>query len=234
MSVAVKASQASRSATARKLYRILIADDHWVVRRGLRDVLAGQPGIEVCAEASTGTETINSARRAKPNLVILDLTMPEMNGLQAARIIREESPETDIMILSMHFSEELAREVLRTGAMAYVLKSDADRELLAAVDHVRNHQPFFTGQLTASMMQRFMEGANPAGAFGAAGVSLSPRELEILQLLAEGKSNKQAAVALNISTRTVESHRHRIMRKMEFESFSDLVRFAVRNNLVEL
>jgi len=133
----------------------------------------------------------------------------------------------------MHFSEDLAREVLRAGAVGYVLKSDAERELLAAVDHIRHRQPFFTGQLTASMMQNFVEGA-VAGPAAARGAVLSARELEVLQLLANGHSNKQVAAALNVSTRTVESHRNHIMRKMEFGSFSELVRFAVRNNLVEL
>lgn len=232
MTVATKAAQSGRAASNPKPYRILIADDHAVVRRGIRDLLADQPGIEVCGEVATGPETIDAIRKVKPNLVILDLTMPEMTGLEAARVIREESPDTDVMILSMHFSPDLAREVLLAGAMAYVLKSDADRELLAAVDHVRHHQPFFTGQLTASMMQIFLDGQDPDAASGPA--TLSPRQIEILQLLAEGSSNKQIAGALSISIRTVESHRHHIMRRMQFESFSHLVRFAVRNNLVEV
>ncbi len=230
MTVATKQAQASYPPVAHKPYRILLADDHSVVRQGLRHLLTNQPGIEVCGEAATGAETIQCVKKLQPSLVILDLTMPEMNGLDATRAIREESPGTDVMILSMHFSEDLAREVLRAGAMAYVLKSDADRELLSAVDHVRHHQRFFTGQLTASMMEMFLDGTNPRAAQGP---TLSPREIEILQLLADGNSNKQVAAALNISTRTVESHRHHIMRKMEFESFSKLVRFAVRNNLVE-
>lgn len=228
-----KSPQASSSANGSKPYRILIADDHSIVRRGLRDLLNGQPGLEICGEATTGTETIEAVRRLKPNLVILDLTMPEMNGLEAARIMREESPDIDVMILSMHFSEELAREVLHSGAMAYVLKSDADRELLAAVDHVRHHQLFFTGPLTATMMQTFMDGGK-GGFVSASRGNLSSRELQVLQLLAEGKSNKQVAAALNVSTRTIESHRHRVMHKMQFGSFSELVRFAVRNNLVGL
>lgn len=202
------------------------------MRLGLRNLLTDQPGIEICGEVSTGSEALNVVRRMKPNLVILDLTMPEMNGLEVARAVREECPDTDVMILSVHFTEELAREVLRAGVMAYVLKSDTDRELLAAVDHVRNRQPFFTGQLAASMLQTFVDGTDLKGV--SVGSTLSARELEVLQLLAEGKANKQTAAALGISTRTVESHRHRIMKKMEFDSFSALVRFAVRNNLVEL
>lgn len=231
MTPSTKTAQITAPAPAPKPYRILIADDHAIVRRGLRSLLTDQPGIEVCGEATTGTETVNCVRRIRPNLVILDLTMPEINGLEAARSIREECPETEVMILSMHFSEDLAREVLRAGAMAYVLKSDADRELLAAVDHIRNRQPFFTGKLASSMMQLFVDGSEGTPN---AGAILSPRELEVLQLLAEGKSNKQTAATLNVSTRTVESHRHRIMRKMQFDSFSALVRFAVRNRLVEL
>jgi DNA-binding NarL/FixJ family response regulator len=195
------------------------------------------PGVEVCSEATTGTETVQLVREAKPNLVILDLTMPELNGLEAARAIREESPETDVLVLSMHFSEELAREVLRAGAMAYVLKSDADKDLLAAADHVRQRQPFFTGQLPATMMHSFMGGVHvtdgPNGNGKRNGITLTRREVEILQLLAEGKGNKQVAPALKLSTRTVESHRNHIMRKMGFGSFSDLVRFAIRNSLIE-
>lgn len=232
MTVATKAAQAGRASTSSKPYRVFIADDHAIVRRGIRSLLTDQPQIEICGEASTGTEAIDSIQKMKPDLVVLDVVMPELSGLEAARIIREESPETDVMILSMHFSAELAREVLLAGAMAYVLKSDLDRELLAAVDHVRHHQRFFTAQLTASMMEIFLGGQNPDAATGP-GAILSPRQLEILQFLAEGNSNKQIAGALNISIRTVESHRHHIMRKMEFRSFSELVRFAVRNNLVE-
>jgi DNA-binding NarL/FixJ family response regulator len=216
-----------------KPYRILIADDHPVVRLGLRTLLASQTGLDVCCEATTGPEAVKLVKKAKPDLVIMDLTLPEMNGLDAAHAIREESPETDVLILSMHFSEELAREALRAGAMGYVLKSDADSDLLAAVDHVRHKQPFFTGQLAASMMQTFVNGLPLTETKGQKGVTLTPREVEVLQALAEGNSNKRVASALNISTRTVESHRNHIMRKMGFASFSEMVRFAVRNNLVE-
>lgn len=233
MAGATKDSRRSNTATGSKPYRILIADDHSVFRRGMRSLLEQQPGLEVCGESATGTGTIEAVRQMRPNLVILDLMMPDMNGLEAARVMREESPGTEVMIVSAHLSEELAREVLLAGAKAYVLKSDAERDVLAAVDHVRHHQSFFTGQLTASMTQMFMEGGN-GGSVATEGGALSPRELQVLQLLADGKSNKQAAAALNISARTVESHRQRIMHKMQFGSFSELVRFAVRNNLVEL
>ena len=212
-------------------YRILISDDHSVVRRGLRALLASQPSIEVCSEASDGIETIEHVKKHKPNLVILDLTMPVMTGLEVAKTIRQQWPETDVMVLSMHFSDELAREVLRTGALAYVLKSDADKDLLAAVDNVRHHQPFFTGRLAASMMQQFANGAKDK--LDDTGSTLTRRESEVLRLLADGQSNKQAAAVLGVSPRTVESHRDHIMRKMGFSNFSELVRFAIRNTLID-
>jgi DNA-binding NarL/FixJ family response regulator len=223
---------------AAKPYRILVADDHAVVRRGLRALLEAQPGLEVCSEASTGAETLEHVRKVRPDMVVLDLTMPEMNGLDVTRAVREESPSTAIVVLTMHFSEELAREVLRAGALAYVLKSDADSELLAAIDHVRHNQPFFTSALAISMAHAFVHGpgdsSGPTSERPLPGSPLTNREVEVIQLLAEGKSNKEAAVELGVSTRTVESHRNHIMHKMNFRSFSELVRFAVRNNLVEL
>ncbi len=221
---------------AKQPYRILIADDHAIVRRGLRALLASQPGIEVCCEASSGAEALDHLKKEKPDLMVLDLTMPEMNGLEVARVAKEESPTTDILVLSMHFSEEIAREVLRCGAIGYVLKSDADTELLAAVDHARHRQPFFTGQLAISMAESFMQ-APPDPEVPITkeleGTPLTGREIQVIQLLADGKSNKQVADALGVSTRTVESHRNHIMRKMNFTSFSDLIRFAVRTNLIQ-
>src|ERR1700685_3259104 len=129
---------------ATKPYRVVVADDHAVVRRGVRALLEMQPGIEIAAEVTNGSEALNLVRKLKPDLVVLDLTMPDMNGLEVARAIKEESIATDLLVLTMHFSEEVVREALRCGAMAYVLKSDADTDLLAAVDHVRHRLPFFT------------------------------------------------------------------------------------------
>ncbi len=219
-----------------KPYRVLVVDDHPVVRRGIRAILETQPGIEVWGEASTGREALELVKAAKPELVLVDLTMPEMNGLEVTAAIREQSPETAVLVLSMHFSEELAREVLRCGALGYLLKSDADEELLAAVDHARRHQPFFTTKLATSMAQSFMAG-RPGEVIldenGQPTSALTEREIQVVQLLAEGKSNKEVAAALGVSTRTVESHRNHIMHKMSFTSFSDLIRFAVRSNLVE-
>jgi DNA-binding NarL/FixJ family response regulator len=231
------AARAEPSAAAAKSYRVVIADDHAVVRHGLRVLLESQPGIQVCWEASTGMEALEYVAKEKPDLLVLDLTMPEMNGLEVVSAAREESPSTDVLVLTMHFSEELAREVLRCGALGYVLKSDADNELLAAVDHVRHHQPFFTNRLAISMAQSYVRRPGDPTATGEDGAipnsPLTPREVEVVQLLAGGKSNKEVASTLGVSTRTVESHRNHIMHKMSFGSFSELVRFAIRNNLVE-
>jgi DNA-binding NarL/FixJ family response regulator len=218
-----------------KPYRVQIADDHFVVRYGLRLLLEAQPGIEVAWETTTGPETIECVKREKPDLLILDLTLPEKNGLDVLKEARIVAPETDVMILTMHFSEELAKDVLRNGALAYVLKSDVDADLLAAVDCVRHRQPFFTGRLTISMVNSFVRvaGENGPGDKAVAETGLTARETEVIQLLAEGKSNKEVAVALKVSTRTIESHRNHIMHKMSFASFSDLVRYAIRNKLVQ-
>ncbi|MGA8142940.1 MAG: response regulator transcription factor [Candidatus Acidiferrales bacterium] len=217
-----------------KSYKVLVVDDHSLLRNGLRTLLETQSGVEVCGEASNGLEAIDQVKKVKPDLVVLDLTMPEMNGLDAARAIREIAPQTEILVLSMHFSEEIAREVLRTGARGYMLKSDANAELLAAVHRVRRGEQYFTTRLAATMAQSFVqEKAEGSDEAPLAGTPLTPREVEIVQLLAEGKSNKEAAAALGVSTRTVESHRNHIMHKMNFESFSDLVKFAIRKSLVE-
>ena len=228
---------AKSSGAASKSYRVVVADDHAIVRRGVRSLLEMQPGIEVAAEATNGLEALNLVRKLKPDLVVLDLTMPEMNGLELARAIREENKTTDMLVLTMHFSEEVAREALRCGAMAYVLKSDADNDLLAAVDHVRHKQPFFTGLLASSMAENFVnvpeDAENPPVEKTEGGVTLTHREIDVITLLAQGKSNKEAASALGVSARTVESHRNHIMRKMNFSSFSEMIRFAIRNKIVD-
>lgn len=213
-------------------YRILVADDHAIVRRGVRDLLESQPGIQVPWEASNGAEAVELIKSHQPDLVVLDLTMPDIGGLDVLTHGKQASPSTEFLVLSMHFSEEIAREVLRCGAIGYVLKTDADSELLAAVDRIRRHQPFFTTSLAISMARNFVDG-HAGIARGDDGIRLTERELEVIQLLASGRSNKEAAADLGISPRTIESHRSRIMRRLELHSFSDLVRFAVRERLVE-
>lgn len=225
---------AATPTSPRKSYRILLVDDHSIVRRGLRSLLESQSGLEVCGEAANGVEAVEHVIKDRPDLVVLDLTMPEKNGLEVARLIREESPATHVLILTMHFSEEVAREVLRCGARGYILKSDADVELLAAVRHIQQNKPFFTGKLAATMAESFVRDTDESGdSWGNEESPLSAREMEVVYLLASGKSNKEVAALINVSTRTVESHRNHIMRKMDFHSFSDLIRFAIRNDLIQ-
>ena len=217
-----------------KSYRILIVDDHSIVRRGLRLLLESQHDLKVCAEAADGSEAMRQVIIEHPDLVVLDLTMPERNGLEVARLIREQSPCISILILTMHFSEEIAREVVRCGARGYILKSDADIELLTAVRHIQQNKPFYTSTLAAEMAESFVCGKGKAGEHAGSDESkLTNREIKIVQLLADGMSNKEIAIKIGVSTRTVEAHRNHVMHKMKFQSVSDLIRFALRNNLVE-
>jgi DNA-binding NarL/FixJ family response regulator len=225
---------ANQTPTA-KPYRVQIADDHVVVRRGIRAILEMEPGLEITSESSTGIETIAHVRKHRPDLVLLDLTMPEQNGLEVAAVLRDESPETQIIILTMHFSEAVAREALRYGALGYMLKSDADTDLINAVRHVRHNRTFFTGCLAHKMIENFIEGPPSNGDERPAPGSeypLTDREIEILRMLSAGESNKKVATALGVSTRTIESHRNHIMHKMRFTNYSDMIRFAIRAGLI--
>ena len=230
-------NESGRGTVVSGTYRILIADDHPVVRHGVRALLESQPGIEVCGEAVNGTEAVEFVKNSRPNLVVLDVEMPKMHVLEVIGAIREASPETEVLVFTIHFSEELARGVLAAGAIGYVLKTDADSELLSALDHVRHHRPFFTSKLDATMSQDFIRHqtarARTARQMVATSSPLTPREIEVVRLLANGKSNRETAAKLEVSTRTVESHRDHIMQKLDFSSFSQLVRFAVRTKLVE-
>jgi DNA-binding NarL/FixJ family response regulator len=216
-----------------KPVRILVADDHDVVRQGLRALLETQKSWQVCAEAATGREAVERARREKPDVVVLDITMPELNGLEAARQILQALPHTEIVILTMHESEEMARQVLAVGVHGYVLKSDAARELVAAVEALAEHKPYFTTRVS----QMVLEGYLKSEASGPAALPrfrrLTAREREVVQLLAEGKSNKEVAARLGISVKTAETHRGNIMRKLNLHSVAELVHYAVRNQIVQ-
>lgn len=214
-----------------KQTRILIADDHEVVRRGLRALLEMRPDWEVCGEAVTGRQAVEEVRRLAPDIVIMDISMPEMNGLEATRQISKMSLKTQTLILSVHDSEQLAHEALEAGARGYVLKSDAGRELLDAVEALCQHKPFFTARVSEMVLEGYLKGG--AEINKEALNPLTAREREIVQLLAEGKSNKEIADLLEISVKTVETHRSHIMSKLNLHSLSDLVRYAVRNQLVQ-
>jgi DNA-binding NarL/FixJ family response regulator len=212
--------------------KIVIADDHDVVRRGLKSLLSDVPGWEVCAEANNGRQALDKVRQHKPNVAVMDVTMPELNGLEATRQIRKQFPDTEVLVLTMHESEQIAHEVLKAGARGYILKSDAGRDLVKAVEAVSKKQAFFTTRVTQMVSESNLREGLGAVEAGDIGSRLTPREREIVQLLAEGKSNKEVASALNISVKTVETHRTNIMRKLRFHSVGELVRYAVRNNIV--
>jgi DNA-binding NarL/FixJ family response regulator len=212
--------------------RILVVDDHAVVRRGVRSLLESHEGWEVCGEATTGRDAVEQSRTLRPDVVVMDLSLPELNGLDATRQILKDGPGIEVLVLTMHHSEELARDVLRAGARGYILKSDADENLIAAVDTLRQHKPFLTSAVTGFVLDDFVRrGDGGQAEFSPVGVT--SREREIIQLLAEGRSNKEAAVTLGISVKTIEAHRSNIMRKLRLRTISDLVRYAIRNQIVQ-
>jgi|HubBroStandDraft_6_1064221.scaffolds.fasta_scaffold51505_2 DNA-binding NarL/FixJ family response regulator len=221
--------------TGTRPVKVLLADDHPVVRRGLSALLAADNGFRVVGEAADGAETLRLVDELKPEIVVLDISMPEYNGLDVTRKLRRESPDVKVVVLTMHFAEEVARECLRAGARAYVLKSDADEDLLEAVRAVRDDRPFFTPRIKDMFYlgPRSCAPGAPRDAQGEIPIErLTQREQEIVKMLCEGLSNKEVASQVGISTRTVESHRNNIMHKLQIGAFSDLVRYAVRHKVV--
>ena len=216
-----------------KTLRILVADDHDLMRRGIKALLQSHAGWEVCGEAHTGREAVTKAEELKPDIVILDISMPDLNGVDAAKRIRKSSPDTEVLILSVHYSDQLIRDILEAGVRGYIVKSDSDRDLIIAVETLANHKPFFTPRATEVMLTNFNEGKTRAEPPETMRDRLTSREREIVQLLAEGKSSKEVASSLNISVKTAETHRANIMRKLQLHTVSELVRYAVRNQIIE-
>lgn len=214
-----------------KTARILIADDHGLLRRGLRAALADSPHLIVEAEAEDGRTAVELALKLKPDIAILDVSMPQLNGLDAARAIAAGSPETRVLVLTAHESERLVREVLRAGARGYLLKSDAASELIPAIEALLADRSYFTSTVAQAVLEGYLK--NDADEDPDAGGALSPREREIVQLLAEGKSSKEIARVLSIAVNTADTHRGNIMRKMGFESVSDVVRYAIKNKMID-
>ena len=212
-----------------KKARILLADDHEIVRRGLRNLIEDRPEWTICCEAADGREAVAEAMQAKPDIVVMDIAMPRMNGLEAARRIVDKLPRTEVLILTMHESKQLIQDVLKSGARGYILKSDAGKELIAGIEALLDHKPFFSHKVSEVVLEGFLKGTGAEAGHD----ELTPREREIVQLLAEGKSNKETAYVLVISVKTVEAHRANLMRKMGFGSLSDLVRYAVREKMIE-
>ena len=215
--------------------RLLVADDHDVVRRGVRTLLEEQPGWEVAAEAADGREAVEKAKLFQPDVTILDLSMPELNGLEAAREILK-SVQTKVLILTMYDSDPLIRQTLEAGARGYLLKSDAGRDLVSAVDALRRNKTFFTPKVAQMVLEGYLgrpSKENEDDSHRKNGLRLTARQKQILQLLAEGKSSKEVAVALNISVKTAETHRANIMRRLDCHSVTELVRYAIRNHIIE-
>ncbi len=208
--------------------RILIADDHGIVRGGLRLLLDRQPDLDVVGEAADGAEAVQLALTLRPDLAILDVSMPKLTGLQAAREIKAHAPEIDVLVLSMHDDERYVFEALKAGASGYVLKREADQDLVDAVRSIGRGEPFLTNAATETLVREWMadETTGPRE-------PLSPREQEVLKLIAEAHTNRQIGEILHLSEKTVESHRGNILRKLGMRDRVELVRYAIRRGLVE-
>jgi DNA-binding NarL/FixJ family response regulator len=214
------------------MVRILLADDHDVVRRGLKALLQERADWEICGEAVSGREAVDLAREIQPEIAIVDLMMPDLNGLEATRQIRKVSDRTQVLIFTMHQNESLVHDVLEAGARGYLLKSDAERHIVAAVETLLRRQPYFSAQVSETVLEGFLRSGRQTND-GAAVPRLTPREREVIQLLAEGHRNRKIAQRLGISVKTVETHRTTLMRKIGVKSIVELVRYAVRNHLTE-
>lgn len=211
----------------KKRIRILLADDHKMVRQGFKLILGSQDDMEVVGEAGNGREAVEKVLLLKPDVVIMDVTMPELNGIEATRRIRDSASNSHVLALSVHRDAVYVREIVRAGAQGYILKESADTELLAAVRAVAEGNSYLSPEVAGAVLTDYRRHAvNPLDL-------LTPREREILQLIAEGKTNKDMAGYLNLSVYTIDGHRTRIMEKLGLHSIGELVRFAVRNGLVE-
>jgi DNA-binding NarL/FixJ family response regulator len=210
------------------MIRILLADDHDIMRRGLRDILNTYEGWEVCGEASNGRDAVRMAEELKPDVVVLDLSMPELNGIEACRAIKKTLANTEVLIYTLHETEQLIRKALAAGARGFVLKSDAEVKLVEAIDALSRHKPFLNSKASETLLESFIKNAEELEE----DTVLTSREREIVQLLTEGKTNKEVASLLSISVRTVEAHRAAIMNKLGIDSLAELVHYAIRNNII--
>jgi two-component system response regulator NreC len=209
------------------MIRILLADDHALVRHGFRMILAAQPDMEIAGEAGNGREAVELCQKLKPDVVVMDVTMPELNGIEATRRLIELSPRTRVLALSMHKDAVYVREILRAGARGYLLKDSADTDLLAAVRAVAKGEGYLSPGVSDAVLSDYRRHVTDPLDL------LTTREREVLQLIAEGKTNKEIATSLNLSVYTIEAHRGRLMEKLNLHSTGELVRFAVRSGLVD-
>jgi DNA-binding NarL/FixJ family response regulator len=215
-------------------FRILLADDHEVVRAGLRALLEEQSGWEVVAEAVDGREAVDKASKLKPDVVVIDIAMPSLNGLEAVRQIVKSVPNTKVLVLTMYDSDPLIQQVLQAGARGYLLKSDAGRDLVSAIDALRRNKTFFTPKVSQMVLEGYLDKSpkEKEAEDEPESLRLTSRQREIVQLLAEGKSSKEVAAVLGLSVKTAETHRANIMRKLDCHSVTELVRYAIRNHII--
>ncbi len=210
-------------------FRILIADDHEIVRQGIRAIIESHPGWEVCAEAVDGQETLNKVRESNPDLVALDIGMPNMNGLDAARQILQDNPKAKILFLTVYDTDAAAKTAMQMGAKGLILKSDAGKELIGAIETIQRNAVYFSPKMSQAGFGSDLRGSRRSLNKD----TLTPRESEVIKLLAEGKSTKDVAALLGLSVKTAETHRSNIMGKLGLHSVSELVLYAVRNNIVQ-
>jgi DNA-binding NarL/FixJ family response regulator len=215
-----------------KQLRILIADDHEFVRSGIRGLLRVQRGWKVAGEATNGREAVEKATMLKPDVAIIDFSMPELDGLQATRQIREATPNTGIVMLTMHESGQMVRRVLGAGALGYVLKSDLAGCLVKAVRDASKGRRFLSPKVSEIVVDGFLTSENVSARTGESQVQLTPRELQVIRLLAEGSTNKEVAGELQITVRTVETHRAKIMLKLGLHSLGELIQYAIRKKII--
>jgi len=208
--------------------RILIADDHDIIRRGVRTLLETRQDVIVVAEAATGRQALTLARETRPDIAVVDYSLPELNGRDLTVELKREFPRLEVLVYTMHDREEMIMQVLQAGARGVVLKSDAEKHLFAAVDALSINRPYFSPSMSETLLQEYLR-VRPSDAFKV----LTHREREVVQLIAEGKINKQAAELLNISVKTVETHRATVMQKLKLRTTAELVRYAIRNHILE-
>jgi two-component system, NarL family, response regulator NreC len=212
--------------------RLFLVDDHAAVRTGVRVVLERQTGWKVCGEAGTGREAVAATEQLKPDVMILDITLPELGGLEVIRLARKVSPDTEVIIFTAHEMEELVHQAFDVGVRSFILKSDENVQLVEAVRAAVEHRPYFTPWISGIIFARFQR-RSPKDEPPAPGSVLGPREREAIQFIAEGKTNKELAAQLGVCLRTAESHRAAIMRKLGLHSIGELIRYAIRNGIID-
>ena len=210
------------------MLRILVADDHEIVRKGVRDVIEAHHGWEVCGEAADGQQALEIALREKPDIAVLDVSLPVMNGISLTRRLKQECPKINVLLFTMHDDEETVSGGLAAGARGYILKSDSEQHLEAAISALGANRPYFSSPVSEMLLEAAVNDRKRSRL-----ESFTIRELEIAQLIAEGNSNKQIARRLEISIKTVESHRAAVMRKAGVRTAAELVRFAIRHKLIQ-